>query len=106
MGSLRNVSRPLRGVAGLVLAGSLLTGCVANVTRYRVAERPIALAALDTNGDGRQDLAVLDAQTATVKLLVQDEGGTLSPGGAIAPEAGSSPTDVAAGLVDAAGAPL
>src|SRR4051794_6159797 len=94
----------LRAVAGLVLAASLAGGCLANVTTTAVGSNPVALAVLDANADGRSDLAVLDGATHTVQLLTQEDGGSLVRAGVLAPDAGSAPRDLAAGIADTAGA--
>src|SRR4051794_11126550 len=95
----------LRAVAGLVLAASLAGGCLANVTTTLVGSKPVALAVLDANADGRSDLAVLDGATHTVQLLTQEDGGSLARAGVLLPDPGSAPTDVAGGIADTAGAP-
>src|SRR3954466_9449313 len=95
----------LRAVAGLVLAASLTGGCLANVTTTAVGSNPVALAVLDANADGRSDLAVLDGATHTVQLLTQEDGGSLVRAGVLAPDAGSAPRDLAAGVADNPGGP-
>src|SRR6267142_2531245 len=104
MPPLRHFSRRLRALAGLALMGGLVSGCVASVTFTPVGERPTALALLDANGDGRADVAVLDAASHTVALLAQDEGGSLGAPLTVKPAAFSAPADLAA-VTDGTGAP-
>src|SRR3954452_23631558 len=95
----------LRAAAGLVLAAALAGGCLANVTTTLVGSKPVALAVLDANADGRSDLAVLDGATHTVQLLTQEDGGSLARAGVLVPDAGSAPRDLAGGIADSTGAP-
>jgi hypothetical protein len=98
MRSLRYLPRRLGVLSGLVLTTGIVSGCLANVTLYPAGERPVALALLDANNDGRTDVAVLDAATHTVKLYVQEDGGALAPPVTLQPPVGALPADLA-GLV-------
>src|SRR5437763_10438350 len=95
MPPLRHSFRRARALLGLALVSALASGCVASVTYTPVGERPIALALLDATGDGRADVAVLDAASHTITLHVQDEGGSLAAPVTLKPAAYSAPADVA-----------
>jgi hypothetical protein len=105
MVSSRHGFRRLGVLAVLVLASGLASGCLANVTLYAVGERPVAVTLLDANGDARSDVAVLDATTHTVKVLAQEEGGSLAAAITLHPQAFSGPSDVAGGVTDGSGVP-
>jgi hypothetical protein len=105
MPSLRYPLRRVGALAALGLAPLVTGGCLANVTTTSVGSQPTALAVLDTNADGRSDLAVLDGATHTIQLLAQEDGGALARSGVLVPDAGSSPRSLAGGITDTAGAP-
>src|SRR4051812_36927272 len=105
MRSLQDLPRRLGVTLGLVLATGIASGCLANVTLTPAGERPVALTLLDANADGRTDVAVVDAATHTMKLFLQDEGGSLGVPLTLQPPPGSVPQSLAGGLPAAAGTP-
>lgn len=86
--------------AGVVLLAGQPDGGLAYLRRYDVTRRPIGLVTADVNGDGLDDLLVLDGADSTVAIL-RGRGGVLGDFVAGLPlPLSCPPTAIAAGDVD------
>jgi hypothetical protein len=86
--------------AGVVLLGGQPDGGLAYVRRYDAARRPVGITAADVNGDGLDDLLVLDGADPSVAIL-RGRGSALGDFVAGLPlPLSCPPTAIAAGDVD------
>lgn len=86
--------------AGVVLLSGRKDGGLSYLRRYDVTRRPLALQAADVNGDGLDDLLVLDGADASVTIL-RGRGGALGDFVAGLPlPLSCPPTAIAAGDID------
>jgi len=93
----------LIGILGFFTLGLLLSGAVpalaqvqfSGPTNYPVGISPLGAAVGDFNGDGKQDLAVVNTGSANVSILLGNGDGTFQP--AVNYSVGGSPGYVAVG---------
>jgi hypothetical protein len=89
----------------MILSAAVIAAVILHPVRLPVGRGPGSVAAMDVNGDGRQDLVVANYGSGDVSVLLGDGKGGLRPASGSPFAAGPRPNDIAAGDFSGDGKP-